>query len=211
MATRVLLATGNPGKLREMRRLAAGLSASLAVGGALEWLCLADLPPVPEAVEDGEDFAHNAELKALHYAAQTGLPALADDSGLEVDALHGAPGVHSARYAGEPRDDRRNNEKLLAALDSIAPERRTARFRCAMAFVMNGQVACRAQGAVEGRIALAPRGAGGFGYDPLFLIGAGQRSMAELDPSEKNSLSHRGRALRAILPCVLTALANADG
>ncbi|MGD8453724.1 MAG: XTP/dITP diphosphatase [Phycisphaerae bacterium] len=188
----VLLATRNLGKLRELREIAAG--------SPLHWRGLADFPDVPDAEETEASFAGNARLKALHYAAATGLFTLADDSGLEVDALGGAPGVHSARYAGEPSNDQANNRKLLAALADVPPERRTARFRCAMAFARPGEVLRESQGAVEGRIIAEPRGDNGFGYDPLFLIPARQRTVAELPGDEKHALSHRGQALRAMLP-----------
>lgn len=189
---RVLLATGNPGKLRELRLV--------TVPSSLEWLGLADFPGVPEAIEDGDTFAENARRKALHYARHTGLPTLADDSGLEVDALSGAPGVHSARYAGEPRSDAANNAKLLAALADIAEDRRTARFVCAMAFVRDGEVVLESSGTVAGRIVDTPHGDNGFGYDPLFLIPALSKTAAELPSDQKHAVSHRGQALRAILP-----------
>jgi len=188
---RILIATKNPGKLREIRRLTAGHDWS--------FLSLADLPAIPEAVEDGATFAENARKKALHYAGHSGLPTLADDSGLEVDALDGAPGVHSARYAGEPRDDAANNRKLLEHLAGVLPQQRTARFRCAMALAIPGRVLAETQGCVEGLILTEPRGTGGFGYDPLFLLPELGRTMAELEPDEKNRLSHRGQALREML------------
>ncbi|RMF84341.1 MAG: XTP/dITP diphosphatase [Planctomycetota bacterium] len=189
---RILLATRNAGKLREIRRMTRDASWT--------WVGLADFPDVPEAVEDGETFAENARRKALHYAAATGLPTLADDSGLEVDALGGAPGVRSARYAGEPRDDARNNARLVAELRDVPEGERTARFCCAMALAVGDKVVCEADGVVEGRIIDEPRGTNGFGYDPHFLVPDLGRTTAELPPDEKNALSHRGRALRAILP-----------
>lgn len=189
---RVLLATRNPGKLRELREITADSS--------LDWQGLDEFPDVPEAVEDGETFADNARRKARHYANHTGCLTLADDSGLEVDALGGAPGVHSARYAGLPRSDDANNRKLLAELADMPPERRTARFRCAMAFARAGEILCEAEGAVEGEIGFDPQGTNGFGYDPLFRIPRLDRTVAELPSDEKHRLSHRGQALRAILP-----------
>lgn len=188
----ILLATHNAGKVREIRRLAAG--------HGWRWHGLDDFPDLPPAVEDGATFAENARRKALHYAAATGLPTLADDSGLEVDCLGGAPGVHSARYAGEPRDDAANNRKLVATLADIAREQRTARFRCAMAFAAPEEVLGETEGAVEGVIVDEARGDNGFGYDPHFLIPSLGKTMAELSPDEKNALSHRGQALRAMLP-----------
>jgi XTP/dITP diphosphohydrolase len=193
MATlEILLATHNAGKVREIRRL--------ATPRHWRWCGLRDFPDVPKAVEDAATFAENARRKALHYAAATGLPTLADDSGLEVDCLGGAPGVASARYAGEPRDDAANNRKLVAGLAGVPPEKRRARFRCAMAFAWQGEVLAETDGTVEGLILDEPRGSNGFGYDPHFLLPARNKTMAELQPDEKNALSHRGQALRAMLP-----------
>lgn len=188
---RILIATHNRGKLREIRRLTAGHD--------WEFISLTDLPALPEAFEDGRSFAENARKKALHYARHSGLPTLADDSGLEVDALGGAPGVHSARFAGARRDDDANNRKLLAQLAGLPPQQRTARFRCAMALAHGDEILAETEGCVEGRILPEPRGRGGFGYDPLFLLPKLGRTMAELDPDEKNHLSHRGQALRKML------------
>jgi XTP/dITP diphosphohydrolase len=147
--------------------------------------------------EDAPTFVGNAEKKARAALAQSGLPSLADDSGLEVDALDGAPGVLSARFAGEPSNDGDNNRKLMAALDGVPDARRTARFRCALVFVDADGTRLVAEGACEGRIGHAPRGSGGFGYDPLFFVDgdAAGRTMAELAPDEKNRISHRARAL----------------
>jgi len=188
----ILLATHNAGKVREIRQLAAR--------HGWQWHGLADFPDVLEAVEDADSCGENARRKALHYAAATGLPTLADDSGLEVDCLGGAPGVQSARYAGEPRDDAANNRKLVAALADMPLERRTARFRCVMAFARPGQILAETQGVVEGLIQDEPRGDSGFGYDPHFFLPQRNKTMAELLPDEKNAISHRGQALRAMLP-----------
>ena len=161
-----------------------------------------DVVPLSLTVdEDAATFVGNAEKKARAALAQSGLASLADDSGLEVDALDGAPGVHSARYAGEPCDDAANNAKLLAALAGVPDERRTARFRCALVFVDGDGTRLVAEGACEGRIGRAPRGTGGFGYDPLFLVDgdAAGRTMAELAPDEKNRISHRARALETMV------------
>jgi XTP/dITP diphosphohydrolase len=157
-------------------------------------------PLVLTVEEDAPTFAGNAEKKARAALAQSGLPSLADDSGLEVDALGGAPGVLSARYAGEPCDDGANNRKLLGALAGVPDDRRTARFRCALVFVDADGTRLVAEGACEGRIGHEPRGSGGFGYDPLFLVAddAAGRTMAELAPDEKNRISHRARALDAL-------------
>ncbi len=198
----VLVATHNAGKLREIREM--------IVGVPINWHSLDAFPNVPPAEETGDTFAANARLKALYYAAATGMYTLADDSGLEVDALDGAPGVHSARYAGTPKDDAANNRKLVAALGDVPPERRTARFRCAMAFAHQGRVLIETDGTVEGRIIDVPRGSNGFGYDPHFLVCDLERTAAELPPAEKNARSHRGRALRAMLPQIEALFAARD-
>jgi XTP/dITP diphosphohydrolase len=187
----ILLATRNPGKLHEIRTMTAG--------SPISWRWLVEFPAVADADETGATFAENARLKALHYSSTTGLCTLADDSGLEVDALDGAPGVRSARYAGSPRDDDANNRRLVRALAEVPQERRTARFRCAMAFAREGRVAIESEGCFEGRIIDQPRGHNGFGYDPHFLIPDLGLTAAELPPSEKNARSHRGQALRAML------------
>lgn len=189
---RVVVATGNRGKLVEFQQL---------LGGAgVELLPQSDFGVEPPA-ETGVTFAANALLKARHAARLTGLPALADDSGLEVDALGGAPGVYSARYAGADASDAANIAKLLAALAAVPPEERGARFRCVIAFVRDADDASPliVSGSWEGRILEAPRGVGGFGYDPVFLDPSSGRSAAELAPADKNARSHRGRALRALL------------
>jgi len=181
---RLLLATGNPGKAAEIRRLLPGVEVqTLAEDPAFE---------LPE--EHGETFAENARLKASAAAAHFGLPTLADDSGLEVDALGGAPGVRSARWVEGSDADR--NAALLERLQGV--EDRSARFVCVMSFCGHGSPV-EIHGSCEGRIARAPRGEGGFGYDPIFVLPDG-RHMAELRPDEKNALSHRGQALRALLP-----------
>jgi XTP/dITP diphosphohydrolase len=190
---RICFASGNKHKVAE-------IAAMLAPRGwAVE-------PLVLTVEEDAPTFAGNAEKKARAALAQSRLPSLADDSGLEVDALDGAPGVLSARYAGAGHDDAANNAKLLAALTGVPDERRTARFRCALVFVDGDGTRLVAEGACEGRIGHVGRGSGGFGYDPLFLVGedAGGRTMAELAPEEKNRISHRARALAKMVD----ALAN---
>lgn len=194
----ILLATHNAGKVREIRQLAAD--------NDWHWHGLDDFPDVPEAIEDADTFAENARLKALHYAAATGLPTFADDSGLEVDCLGGAPGVRSARYAGEPHNDAANNRKLVAALAETPLEQRTARFRCAMVLARPNEVLSETQGEVEGVIIDEPRGTNGFGYDPHFLIPSLGKTMAELSADEKNTISHRGQALRAMLPKIASIL-----
>ncbi|RKH61496.1 RdgB/HAM1 family non-canonical purine NTP pyrophosphatase [Corallococcus aberystwythensis] len=187
MKPKLLFATGNAGKVRELRML---------VGDAVEVVSLKDLPPVPEPVEDGATFQENAVKKAREYSLATGLPALADDSGLCVDALDGRPGVHSARYA--PGDDRARYEKLLAELADVSDDKRTASFRCALALVTGKGDEPRVEvGRCEGVILRAPKGTNGFGYDPVFQVeGEGGRSMAELAPEEKARVSHRARAFQ---------------
>jgi len=187
----VLLATRNAGKVREIRQIAAGTP--------LDWHGLDEYPDLPDVEESGVTFAENACLKALQYAEMTGLATLADDSGLEVDALGGAPGVHSARFAGSPRSDAANNRKLIEALAAVPAERRQARFRCAMAFVRDGRVVLETNGCFEGLVIDQPRGSNGFGYDPHFLVPELNRTAAELPAAEKNARSHRGQALRAML------------
>jgi XTP/dITP diphosphohydrolase len=198
---RLVFATRNAGKLTELRQLLAELD-----GGAIEVLSAADLD-LPEVVEDADSFAGNAAKKALSASRAAGLPALADDSGLEVDALGGAPGVISARYAGPEQDDRRNNDKLLAALARVPPQRRTARFRSVLALADTaGSLAERvltAEGTCEGMILEAPRGTGGFGYDPLFFAPELGMTFAEAGIGPKNHLSHRARAMRAMRPQLL--------
>lgn len=188
---RVVLATGNPGKLREMREILAG--------HGLEVVAQSELGIAPP-VEDGDSFVANALLKARHAAAISGLPAIADDSGLEVDALDGRPGLHTARYAGPEADERANNDLLLAELEGVPPERRRARYRCAMVFVRDAMDASAivAEAAWEGRIGLDRRGSGGFGYDPLFIVAGDARTAAEMPAAEKNLVSHRGQALAAL-------------
>lgn len=188
---KLLVATRNAGKLKEIRRLLADRGISV--------LSLADFPELPEVVEDGDTFADNARKKAFETARRTGLPTLADDSGLAVEALDGAPGVRSARYAGEHATDAMNNRKLLAAMRDIPAGRRQAAFLCAMA-LCTAEGECRLfAGRVEGEILPQPRGAEGFGYDPLFLVPEYGLTMAELSVEIKNRISHRGQALRQAL------------
>ncbi|HMQ17175.1 MAG TPA: RdgB/HAM1 family non-canonical purine NTP pyrophosphatase [Phycisphaerae bacterium] len=197
----VLIATTNRGKVAEIHALASQRGGAGAPGGLarVRWRRLDEFPAVADSPEHGRTLEQNARQKALHYAAATGLMILADDSGLEVDALDGRPGVDSAYFAGVPRDDAANNRKLVAALRRVPPERRTARFRCALALALGDDVLLECTGHVAGRIVDTPRGENGFGYDPHFLLPELERTMAELSPDEKNRLSHRGRALRIML------------
>jgi XTP/dITP diphosphohydrolase len=189
--SRLIVATANPGKLAEFRALLAELPYGLTSLGELA---------LESPAETGSTFLENATLKARHAAAMSGLAALADDSGLEVDALNGAPGVYSARFAGPSADDDANNAKLLQALSRVKPEQRTARYRCVLVYVAdaNDPAPLIAEGVWEGRIVDAPRGNGGFGYDPYFLLPALGVTAAELPLAEKNRLSHRGKALAAL-------------
>lgn len=206
---RLVFATRNRGKIIELRALLAGLQGDPAAApAAIEVLSLDELDPslpeVPEVIEDGETFAANATKKALAVSRATGLPALADDSGLEVDALGGVPGVMSARYAGPRATDEDNNRKLLVALQGVPAERRTARFRSVLALADTagplGDEVILAHGVCEGRILEQPRGTGGFGYDPLFHVPALGATFAELGVGTKNDLSHRARAMQAMQP-----------
>jgi XTP/dITP diphosphohydrolase len=188
----IVLASGNPGKVREINQLLAELDLHVAPQSDYG---------VAEAEETGLTFIENAILKARNAASHTGLPALADDSGLEVDALNGAPGIYSARYAGAGAGDRANLQKLLEALREVPEAERSARFQCLMVYMRHSEdptpLIC--QGTWEGRILFEPRGKGGFGYDPVFLVPTHNCSSAELEPEVKNALSHRGQALRQLL------------
>lgn len=188
---RIVLASHNAHKLREMRAM---LCERLALD--IEILSLDDVGITEDIVEDGESFLENAVIKA-HAAAQSGYIGLADDSGLTVQALDGAPGIYSARYAGEHGNDEANNQKLLAEMEGIADRR--AAYVCAMAMVFpNGAEPIFAQGTLPGEILCAPRGNGGFGYDPLFWIDELGKTLAEITMEEKNTFSHRSRAIDGI-------------
>jgi len=187
----LLVATRNAGKLKEIRRLLGDLG--------IEVKGLDAFPDLPEVEEDGDTFAANAVKKAETVARLTGLMTLADDSGLEVAALDGQPGVRSARYAGEQATDADNNRKLIAALEGVPAERRQGAFRCAMALARGGEETRVFHGRVEGVILETGRGDGGFGYDPLFLVREYGKTMAELPLEVKNRISHRGQALRQVV------------
>lgn len=197
MHGRVVLASSNPGKVTELRQLLAGLHLDVIPQSAFD---------VPEVEETGQSFVENALLKARHASLHTGLPAIADDSGLEVDALRGAPGVRSARYAGPAADDRANLDKLLKELAGVPESDRTARFQCLVVYLRHpgDPTPLITQGTWEGRILNAPRGTGGFGYDPVFLVPEENASAAELDSARKNALSHRGKALRQLAAALAT-------
>lgn len=190
----LLLATTNVGKLRELQAVLEGLQVDVTT--------LAQHPDLPEPVEDADTFEENARKKALYYAVRTHGWALADDSGLEVDALGGEPGVHSARYAGPACDAAANNDKLIRALAGLPLEKRTARFRCVVALARPGEVVDIATGAVEGIIVDEPKGTNGFGYDPHFFVPEFRMTTAQMPPEQKNRISHRGKALLAIRPVI---------
>jgi len=191
MSKRIVLASGNAGKLREFSAMMADLG--------LEFVRQSELG-VPDAIEDGLTFVENSLIKARNAAKMTGLPAMADDSGIVVDALGGAPGLYSARYAGEHGGDAANNAKLLEALKDIPEEQRTARFYCCIVYLRHAddQLPIIAEASWEGRILHGLSGANGFGYDPLFFVPTHGCSSAELPPEEKNRISHRGQALRKL-------------
>ncbi len=201
--TRIVLASGNAKKLDELRRILEPLVPGVEVLG------LKDVEPYDEPAETEPTFEGNALIKAREATRVTGLPALADDSGICVDALNGMPGVLSARWSGVPKDqggDAANNRLLLAQLADVPDERRGATFRCAMALVMPDGTEIVEVGEMPGRVLHAEQGEGGFGYDPLFAADGHDVSTAELSREDKDEISHRGRALRAIAPTVATLL-----
>jgi len=193
---KILVATGNPGKIVEIRAM---------LDADVQWLGLADLPPMPEIVEDGTTFAENARKKATGYAKATGLWTLADDSGLVVDALGGAPGVKSARFSGEKLKDadrtlidHRNIAKTLELLEGVPEEKRTARFVCHLCLASPERVLIETEGTLEGLITDREIGQNGFGYDPIFFVPQLNKTIAQLTAEEKNAISHRGNAIRKL-------------
>ena len=192
MMSRVVLASSNPGKVREFNQLLSGLDIEVVPQSDYQ---------VPEAEETGLTFVENALLKARQASRHTGLPALADDSGLEVDALNGAPGIYSARYAGKGASDEQNLRKLLDDLTGVPEAQRTARFQCLLVYLRHefDPTPLICQGTWDGRLLTAPQGKNGFGYDPVFYVPTHHCSSAELPPEVKNTLSHRGQALRTLL------------
>lgn len=189
---KVVLATGNKGKLNEFQQLLAGLDMTVVPQSEFQ---------VPDAEETGLSFVENAIIKARHASRLSGLPAIADDSGLEVDALNGAPGIYSARFSGENANDEKNNLRLLSLLQDVPEEQRSARFQCLLVFLRHPEdptpLIC--QGTWEGRIAFAPQGENGFGYDPLFYVPELGCTSAQLDKAAKNRISHRGKAMALLL------------
>ena len=204
MTRRLLLATRNPKKLAELRRiLAAEVSSS-----DVEIIGLDDVPRYPEAPETGSTFAENALLKARQAARCTGLPAVADDSGLVVDALNGMPGVLSARWAGRFHDDATNLRLVLDQLADVPDDRRGAAFVCAAALRTPDGTEHVVEGRLDGVLLRSPRGTGGFGYDPIFRPHGDSRTTAEMSAAEKDAISHRGRAFRALVPYLAAALGS---
>lgn len=198
----LLLATKNRGKICEISRILQMPDIRL--------LCLDDFPGAPEAQENGASFEENALIKARTAAHHSGLPSLADDSGLVVDALGGRPGIFSARYAGPDAGDRGNIAKLLEEMSGVPTGKRAGRFVCHAALVFQGR-AYQAEGRLEGLITTEPRGTGGFGYDPVFLLPERGLTLAELAPEEKDRISHRARALQKLKPLLLQLAKKADG
>ena len=193
----VVVATRNVGKLKEIHAI---------LGSELDLKSLFDFEDVPDVVENGDTFETNASQKALTASRATGCVALADDSGLQVDALSGEPGVHSARFAGDHASDTENNAKLLRLMEGLPKEKRTARFRCVVAVSTPEGTVRTAAGECEGRILEAPKGKGGFGYDPLFWVPDLGKTLAEVPLEKKNQISHRSRAVQAARPLVKEAL-----
>ncbi|MBV2119989.1 MAG: RdgB/HAM1 family non-canonical purine NTP pyrophosphatase [Candidatus Thiodiazotropha sp. (ex Ctena orbiculata)] len=189
---RIVLASNNAGKVREINQLLA--SEQITVVPQKDF-------NIPDAIEDGLSFVENAIKKARHASSLSGLPAIADDSGIEVDALNGAPGIYSARFAGPGASDEENLQKLLSRMEEIPEAKRTARFQCLMVYMRHSEdptpIIC--QGSWEGRILFEPQGENGFGYDPIFYVPTHDCSSAQLAPETKNSLSHRGQALKALM------------
>ena len=201
MTVRLLLATRNAHKLEELRRIVQPQVSVQVLG-------LDDVPPFAEVPESGATFAENALIKAREATRQTGLITVADDSGLAVDALNGMPGVLSARWAGSRRDDRANLELLLDQLADTPDDRLAAAFHCAAALVTPAGAELVRHGVMAGRLVRRPRGQNGFGYDPIFVPDGYQLTSAELDSDEKDRISHRGRALRPLLPDLVEVLAD---
>jgi XTP/dITP diphosphohydrolase len=199
---RIVLATRNRHKIEELTAMLEGLSVKA--------LTLDDLPVMPDVIEDGETLEDNAVKKAVSAARAFVLPALSDDTGLEVDALGGAPGVRSARYAGDDGDAVANNKKLLAELRDVSEPGRKAAFRCVIALARPDGSASTVEGVTRGKILTSPRGDGGFGYDPLFLPDGHDRTYAEMSSAEKNAVSHRGKAINKARGLILELLGDSD-
>jgi XTP/dITP diphosphohydrolase len=201
-AARLVLATRNAHKVGELQAILTDAGVDVLLVG------MAAFPDVPDVIEDGLTFAANAVKKARETAAATGLPCVADDSGLCVEALNGMPGVFSARWAGRHGDDTANLDLVLAQLSDVADEFRGARFECAAALALPSGAERVVSGTIEGVLLRARRGAGGFGYDPIFLPAGYDRTTAEMSPTEKNAISHRGRAFRSLAPAITDLVAR---
>jgi XTP/dITP diphosphohydrolase len=196
LTAQVVLATRNAHKLGELRAILSGAGVEVMLVG------MDSFPDVPDVVEDGLTFEVNARKKAIETAAEVGLPCVADDSGICVDALHGMPGVFSARWAGRHGDDVANLDLLLAQLSDVADHHRGAHFECAAALALPSGESRAVTGTVEGALIRERRGTGGFGYDPVFLPHGHDRTTAQMSDAEKNAISHRGRAFRALVPAI---------
>ena len=202
--TKLLVATHNQGKLQNFADMLQDL--------AVEWLSLDEVGVVQDVEETGSTFRENSLLKARAYAAETGLLTLADDSGLEVDALHGAPGVYTARYGGEGLTAVQRYQKLLNDIKTVPESQRTARFRCVIVLAApDGTILGESEGVCEGRIAQAPAGDNGFGYDPVFYLPQFNKTMAQLPAAQKHQISHRGQAVQAIVPRLRDLLKTPPG
>jgi XTP/dITP diphosphohydrolase len=204
MSRTILVATTNPGKMAELSEM---------LDGDFTFKSLADFPGIPEVIEDGNTFEENACKKALGYAKATGLWTIADDSGLVIDVLDGAPGINSARFSGEKTADRtlidhKNIEKVLELLKDTPADKRTARFVCCLCLASPDEVLIQTKGKVEGLITEQKIGTGGFGYDPIFFVPHLQKTVAQLDSEEKNDVSHRGNAIRKFKPLLGELLKN---
>ncbi len=191
MTIEIVISSTNPGKIAEIKEIMSGLD--------VRWLTKDDVGGWPQIEETGDSYLKNASIKARAVSLQTGKAALADDSGIEVDALKGGPGVRSARWAGLGADDQDNNEKLKQLMAGVHRDRRGARYRCVAVVVFPGGEEIAAEGGCEGRVSEEPKGSGGFGYDPWFIPVGETRSMAELSANEKHAISHRGKALRGLM------------
>jgi len=206
---KILVATTNQAKLAELIALIGDLDVEV------QWLSLSDLPAVSEVVEDGRTFEQNARKKALGYAEATGCWTIADDSGLVIDALDGAPGVKSARFSGKKTPgenpeslDRRNIEKVLELMHAVPAEKRTARFVCSLSLAAPKEVLIHTEGILEGLIAETPSGSGGFGYDPIFFVPKLNKTVGQLTAEQKNAISHRANAIRKLKPILADLLSN---
>ncbi len=209
MKRKILVATTNPGKVAELRAM---------LDPNIEWVGLSDFDEIAEVEEDGVTFAENARKKAAGYAKQTGIWTIADDSGLLIDALDGAPGVKSARFSGAPPKksnrtllDRKNMAKVLKLLKGVPAEKRTARFVCCLCLASPGKILIETEGTLEGFIAEEPIGEAGFGYDPIFFVPSLNKTTAQLTREEKNAISHRGEAIRKLKPLLKQFLEKAPG